>query len=100
MQDVIEVRLVRPLEVAWGGYPVPMTTLRRPDLVKYDPVTRVVHVDTGRGLVLLPVEAGTVDRLALAPSAPAQSQAATQTPVPKASATVSATPVRTGKGTR
>lgn len=69
IHDVLELRLVRPIEVCWERpYPMPVITLRRPDMVKYDSETRLVHVDTGKGLVLLPLDAESVDRMALAPA--------------------------------
>lgn len=71
MLRVSELRLVRPLEVMWeSAFPVPRITLRNPDCVHYDPETRLLHVDTGRTLVLMPLDAESVDRMVLEPSSP------------------------------
>lgn len=69
MLRVSELRLVRPLEVMWeSAFPVPRITLRNPDCVHYDPETRLLHVDTGRTLVLMPLDAESVDRMVLEPT--------------------------------
>ena len=50
MMRVLELRLLRPMEIAWESEaPMPTITLRRPDKVMFDPVLRRVFVDTGRG---------------------------------------------------
>lgn len=83
MLRVSELRLVRPIEVAWdGAYPVPRITLRNPDKVSYDPETRLLHVDTGRALVLMPLDAESVDRMVLEPTAPQASPAPTTSTPP------------------
>lgn len=77
MLRVSELRLIRPIEVVWDtAYPVPRITLRNPDRVQYDPATRLVHVDTGRSLVLMPMDAESVDRMVLEPSSPLASASA------------------------
>jgi len=82
---VATLRLIRPIEVRWTGVPVPQITLRNPDRVHYDPETRLVHVDTGRELVLMPLDADSVDRMVLVkvddPS-PSSSKASASAPAP------------------
>ncbi len=65
MIPVRELRLVRPIEVRWSGIPMPQITLRNPEMVHYDPATRLLHVNTGADLVLMPLDAEAVDRLVL-----------------------------------
>lgn len=89
MLRVSELRLIRPIEVVWDtAYPVPRITLRDPDRVQYDPATRLVHVNTGRSLVLMPMDAESVDRMVLEPSPPQASASAPSTAEPPASTVI------------
>jgi hypothetical protein len=83
---VKELKLQKPIEVTWDGPKMPVITLRRPDKVQYDPETRLLHVDTGLDLVLLPLDANSVDRLVLVRSEPTEPIPVTASaPVPVAS---------------
>lgn len=93
MKPVLEIKLTQPIEVAWDSEaPMPRITLRRPDMVTYDPVDRMVHVDTGRGVKTFSVDSGLVDRMAVGLGETAE-DAATPTPSPsKASPSVASLP--------
>lgn len=83
LHDVIELRLVRPIEVCWDrSFPMPVITLRNPGMVKYDSETRLIQVDTGKGLVLLPLDAESVDRMALAPGVTVPQPSSPTEPLP------------------
>lgn len=100
MLEVLEVRLEKPVEVAWdNGPPMPVITLRRPEFVRYNPATRMLHIDTGRGAIQVPLEGGVV-RMALGgaasvtPGLPTTSKASASPPLPpeRSEASVATTP--------
>lgn len=95
MKTVLEVKLKKPIEVAWDGQaPMPVITLRRPDKVSYDPAEAMLWIDTGLGMRSVSF-AGGVERMALEGDWPS-----TPTPSPsKASASEDvANPPASGQG--